>query len=112
MKRRYGDVSTTLLDAALVAATCAYAAWLDEHKGLEPDHTWAEVVFGVVLCLAQAEAQHQVGMGYRRAVWRSFVLGGTPIIIGELTQWVQRIADREAYEVMRRTRVQYRDLQQ
>jgi hypothetical protein len=91
-------VSEVALDTTLIAATCLYAAWLDEHKDLEPDHTWLEVVGGVALCLAQADCQARWGHpDYRRAVWRAFALGGTPIIVSELLQWRRRVAERRRY---------------
>lgn len=91
-------LAQTALDATLVATCCAYAAWLDTHKDLEPDHTWAEVTAGVALCLGHAAARHRLDRGdYEATVWRSFALGAAPIIVGELRQWLARRAARSRY---------------
>jgi hypothetical protein len=50
------DVGELIGDVALVAATNEYAAWLAEHKQLEPDWTWLEVALGTALCLAHSTA--------------------------------------------------------
>lgn len=89
----------TLLDTALVGGCCVYAYWLDEHKGLEPDHTWLEVTAGVGFCLLHAALR---GRGldkaaYQAQLWRSFALGGTPVILGELRQALLRKRARDLY---------------
>lgn len=89
----------SLADIALVATSCAYADWLAEHKGMEPDWTWVEVGIGVSYCLAHAYARaaHQGGdwrCGWGHAV-RSLLLGGVPVAIGELAQWRRRERERE-----------------
>lgn len=89
----------TLSDAALIATSCLYAAWLAEHKTLEPDWTWVEVGIGVGYCLAHAYARGQRHGGDWRQGWagaaRSLVLGGIPVAIGELAQWKRRQRERE-----------------
>ena len=45
-----------IADTALIAATSAYAHWLRDHKGAEPDFVFLEVALGTVMCLAHAEA--------------------------------------------------------
>jgi len=97
------ELAADSADAALVGATSLFAHWLDEHKDLEPDHTYAEVIVGVSLCLMHALATGQArGQGWRP--WRhslnhlrSFALGGAPIIVGELWQWRKRLAARARY---------------
>lgn len=87
-----------IADAALIVVTCAYARWLDESKDLEPDFVWLEVVAGTMLCLAHAHAGGRRHGGDWRAqqmrTVRAFVLGGIPIIIGELAQWLRRREER------------------
>lgn len=83
------------LDIALVAATSMYAQWLAEHKEPEPDLVWLEVVAGTALCLAHAGVRSRIkGSDWRSheiETWRSFALGGAPIIVGELAQaWRRR----------------------
>lgn len=100
-----GEAAT---DTALVAATSAYARWLDANKDLEPDHTWAEVVFGVGLCLfhagliARARGKNWKWQHHSYNHLRSFALGGMPIIVGELWQWRRRVAARLAYDAGRK----------
>lgn len=98
-----GLLGESITDTALVAATSLYARWLDKHKDLEPDHTWAEVTFGVGLCLvhaaavAQQRGQHWTAAQHSLNHLRSFALGGTPVIVGELWQWRERLQARAAY---------------
>lgn len=80
------------LDGALVTATSAWALWLYNHKEFEPDFTWVQVVAGCALCLSHAHAQGAISGGDWRTqqirIFRSFILGGVPIIAGEVTQWL------------------------
>lgn len=89
----------TLADAALIATSCLYAAWLSEHKDLEPDWTWVEVGIGVGYCLLRAAAHGARHGGdwrmQQRATWRAFLLGGIPIAIGEILQGQRRARERE-----------------
>jgi len=87
-------LTDTVMDAALVTTSCAYAVWLAEHKHAEPDWTWVEVGVGCGYVLAHAALR-----GLRRGgdwkdgqaeIWRSFVLGGIPIAAGEVAQWWRR----------------------
>ena len=91
----------TALDAALVATSSAYAAWLAEHKSAEPDWTWAEVGVGCAYVLLHAAARGALTAGDWRAgqaeVWRSFVIGGIPIVAGELAQWWRRRKTRKEF---------------
>ena len=86
------------LDTALVATTSAWAFWLYTHKNFEPDFTWVQVVAGTLLCLKHAREQGKLHGGDWQAhdhrVIRSFILGGTPIIIGEIAQWLALPAER------------------
>jgi hypothetical protein len=81
-------------DAALVSTSSVYALWLRTHKELEPNWTWAEVVFGVGYCLIHAEIRGQgKGGDWRRGqreVLRSLALGAIPIIAGEMAQTIER----------------------
>jgi hypothetical protein len=94
-------LTETLIDASLVLTTCAYAEWLGNHKRLEPDFTWVEVAAGTALCLMTAAVRSRIQDGdwrtYERNVWRAFLLGGAPIIAGELSQWLRRRAERQHY---------------
>ena len=94
-----------IADMLLVATSCAYAAWLARHKRQEPDWTWVEVAFGVGFCLAHAYAHGQRHGGdwrtQHRAVWRAFVLGGVPIVLGEVRQWLAHRGPRSAYQPYR-----------
>lgn len=89
------------VDLALMAVTSAYAFWLDRHKEFEPDWTWLEVAVGVTICLTAAGLRSRaIGGDWRkheRNVWRAFVLGGLPIIAGEVSQALRGWADREKY---------------
>lgn len=93
------------IDAALVTSCCAYAAWLEEHKKLEPDWTWVEVGIGTVLCLTAAHLHsRQHGGDWQsgeRRVWHAFSIGAPPIIIGELRQWLKRREERHRYAMLR-----------
>lgn len=115
MQPRNKDVYGTLLDSALIGLCSAYAHWLDGHKDMEPDQTWAEVALGVALCLGQAELSHRwAGTPYRLAVWRSFFLGGAPIVVGELNQAWRAERKRRGWvgPVPQTKRPAYRDLNQ
>lgn len=87
------------LDCALLTTTSAWAFWLAKHKEFEPDFTWVQVVAGTLVCLVHAQAQGVLTGGDWQAhqwrVVRSFVIGGTPIIIGEIAQWLALHAERE-----------------
>lgn len=98
-------IAADLVDATLVASTCVYAHWLAENKDLEPDHTWLEVSVGVAMCLSAAGAHGRLApadwRAYERAVWRAFLLGGAPIIVGEVAQWLRRRQERRRYLLQR-----------
>jgi hypothetical protein len=86
---------SALHDAELVGITTAWALWLYQHKEFEPDFTWVKVVAGFLLCWHHAGADgHGDWKAHHKRVFRSFVLGGTPIVIGEVAQWLERQADR------------------
>ena len=82
----------TLVDVTLAGATTAYAVWLWAHRRApRPEGTWAKVVFGDALVLAAAALRHRLtGGSYEHAVWWCFVVGGAPIIAGELLQTIER----------------------
>ena len=92
-------------DVALVASTTRYADWLEEHKELEPDWTWAEVAIGTAACLLHATA---LGLA-RRGDWReqqlrvvrSFALGAVPVVLGEMRQYRRRQDERRRYQASR-----------
>ena len=89
----------TMLDSAEIALSCAYAAWLREHKEHEPHMTWAEVAVGVGYTLLFA---HLRGWAHRddwkaqscRTI-REFCISGPPIIVGEL---LQKLEERRQIE--------------
>lgn len=89
------------VDIGLMLTTCAYAWWLDRHKEHEPDWTWVEVAVGVTICLVAAGLRSRALGGdwkaHERNVWRAFVLGGAPIIAGEVSQALRGWAARERY---------------
>ena len=80
-------------DIALVAIASSWAHWLAAHKDFEPDWTWVQVVAGVTLCLSHARLNGWwYGGDWReqeRRIFRAFLLAGTPIIAGEIAQWLQ-----------------------
>jgi hypothetical protein len=90
--------TSVALDCALITTTSAWAFWLARHKEFEPDFTWVQVVAGTLVCLVHAQAQGALNSGDWQAqqwrVVRSFIVGGTPIIIGEIAQWLARPAER------------------
>lgn len=90
------------IDFGLMVVTTAFALWLDTHKEHEPDWTWAEVAFGSAVCLSAAYLRTRAGGGgdwrvHNRNVWRAFVLGGLPIIAGEVSQALRRWGERDRY---------------
>jgi hypothetical protein len=86
-------------DGALVTTTSAWAIWLWNHKEFEPDWTWVQVVAGCGLCLGHAYIQGRLLGGdwhaHHMRIFRSFVIGGLPIIAGEVTQWLALRAERQ-----------------
>lgn len=92
----------TVIDICEIATSCAYAAWLDTHKGFEPKMTWAEVVFGVGYTLAFSTLRGAVGGGtwwdQTKRIGRDFAIAGTPIIISELRQALQSQQEHEEFE--------------
>lgn len=83
----------TVVNLGLTALSCAYAAWLNEHKHAEPDHVWAEVAFGVGYTLIGARLHTPPASGgiFRDGhIYEAFAYSATPIIVGELAQWVRR----------------------
>ena len=93
--------SLDVIDIALVGISSAYAALLTQEKRHEPDWTWVSVVAGTVLCLTAAGGQSRLAGGdwqdHERRVARAFALAGTPIIVGEVAQWLARRAERQRY---------------
>ncbi len=101
MDDRAGSALGAGIDMALVGVSSACAALLAQEKRHEPDWTWVTVVAGTSLCLAAAGAQSRLLGGtwqaHERRVWRAFIIGGVPIILGEIEQWRARRAERERY---------------
>lgn len=91
----------TLLDAAEIALSTAYAAWLYQHKEHEPDMTWAEVTAGVAYTLAFAHMRGALHGGDWRdqsgRVFREFFISAPPIVVGEL---IQRYEARRALRAL------------
>lgn len=92
----------TVIDIAEIATSCAYAAWLDKHKGLEPKMTWLEVVTGVGYTLAFSTLRGAISGGswwdQTRRIARDFALSGTPIIITEVRQAIEARQAHQAFE--------------
>jgi hypothetical protein len=91
------------VDIALLLTTTGFALWLANHKKQEPDWTWLEVVAGTAVVLLAAGLRSRVQpaqtwQDHERNVWRSFVLGGIPIICGEISQGLAAWRDREAWK--------------
>ncbi len=79
----------------LAVATSLYAVVLDKLKPLiEPNWTWAEVVAGCWMCITAARIRARLGPntreGAERAIHRSFVVGGIPIIVWQLLRMLYR----------------------
>ena len=93
------------LDVTLIGLTDEYAAWLAEHKDLEPDWTWLEVVGGVGLCLTHAAASAALRGGDWRSGWaqsvRSLAIGAVPVVVGEIRRWRRRREERSRYARLR-----------
>jgi len=90
-------VRDDLVNLSLIAASCAYAAWLREHKKAEPDFIWAEVVIGVAYTLAGARLKRPRPGGWlaRDAhIYAAFAYAGIPIIVGEVAQRIERRRQR------------------
>jgi len=89
------------VDVALMLVTSGYALWLDHHKEHEPDWTWLEVVVGTAICLTAAGLRSRALGGdwraHERSVIRAFVLGGLPIVAGEVSQALRGWGERERY---------------
>jgi hypothetical protein len=79
--------------------------WLErKFPNIKPDHIWAEVAGGVLICLVpvalQARRQGRKNQEkekealpwqvYEGAVWRAFVASGTPIILWQIGEAVFR----------------------
>lgn len=92
-----------LVDLAQLGASSAYAAALDRWKHhIEPEGTWAEVVAGTAMCLLFAglrtrQRRHPHWQDHQADVWRSFVIGGAPIIAWRLYRAVTM--HRRGFEV-------------
>jgi hypothetical protein len=83
----------TVIDVLEIAASCAYARWLKQHKGLEPKMTFLEVIFGVGYTLGFSTFR---GLLYGGSWWdqsrrfaHDLALASAPIIAGEIEQWVE-----------------------
>lgn len=87
----------TILDAAEISLSCAYAVWLYRHKDFEPHMTWAEVAAGVAYTLAFAHVRgwaHQDNWRDQSLrTMREFCISAPPIIVGEL---IQKLEERRA----------------
>lgn len=92
---------TDAIDIGLMMVTTAFALWLDTHKEHEPDWTWVEVAVGTTICLVAAGLRTRVTGGdwrtHERNTWRAFILGGLPIIAGEVSQALRGWAERDRY---------------
>jgi hypothetical protein len=97
----FARISPGFVDLALVATTSAYAAWLWTYRRRpQPHTTWIKVVVGDGMCIiASACRSYGAGLPYDlgHVVW-AFVVGGTPIVIGELLQELERRRDLRRLE--------------
>jgi hypothetical protein len=95
------------IDIGLVLAMSAYAWWLDGHKSAEPDWTWVEVAVGTGACLLAAGMRTRANasatwQSHEGNTWRAFLLGGAPVIAGEISQAIRAWAERDQYRETRR----------
>lgn len=100
------------IDVGLVLSTTAFSLWLEEHKHGEPDWTWLEVVAGCGIVLAAAGLRSRVQPAttwqeHEHNVWRAFVLGGMPIICGEISQALRGWRARDEYRKQQWERESY-----
>lgn len=94
------------IDIGLVLVMSGYAWWLDGHKSAEPDWTWVEVAVGTGACLIAAGMRTRATGGtwqsHEANTWRAFLLGGAPVIAGEISQAIRAWSQRDAYRETRR----------
>lgn len=96
----------------VMGLSTVYAAglhWLERRYPIKPDHTWAEVMGGVVISLLPvALAARKRGsidwQLYEHAVWRSFLAAGMPIILWQLGEAVVRHGEFLQYTAKRSAR--------
>lgn len=89
-------MTSHLVYAVLFLATALYAVALHHWRRLEPDWTWLEVVIGTSLVLAAPATLGELGelaswQDYQHAVWRSFIVGGLPVVVWQIwLAWSRR----------------------
>ena len=89
---RTDDTLSISIPIQVFGLSAAYAVtlnYLERRFPIKPDHTWAEVAGGVLLCLVpvalSARKSRQLDWRlYENMVWRSFIASGTPIILWQL----------------------------
>jgi hypothetical protein len=95
------------IDVALCATTTIYALTLDRlGPYLEPELAWAEVAVGTTICLTAAAVRARLTRphcwrSYERCVWRSFAVGGAPIVAWQVLRTQRRYRQAIAYAARR-----------
>lgn len=95
-------MTTLQLYVLLFLTTALYAALLSRIPQLDPDLTFVEVIVGVLICLYAAYLDRlwngpMTAELYEERVWLAFKVGGTPIIIWQITKLI-----RAYYRIIRR----------
>lgn len=94
-----------VIDAVQFAACAGYAALLETNKHrLTSQHTWMQVVVGNSICLAFAGFRLRQRFGWtsdqaERQYWRSYIVGGLPVIAWQL--WSHRQDQLKALAVLK-----------
>jgi hypothetical protein len=103
MRLKRKQKTNLLIDLTLALATALYAAFLQRYsEKRDPDYYWVEVIFGSGLCLAANEIRaiclpETPARQIARWGWRSFMVGGLPVVLWQLWVATQNRATSKAY---------------